>query len=456
MDNVRLSALQFALHFAMISTHPVSGVPLSEFDVLIVGAGMVGSTLAAALAHTPLRVGLIEARDLSQGVGPDGRASALALGTVWMLDQLGAWPQMQSLGVSPIHQIQVCDGEQVGLCCLDREAIQVEALGYIVENRVTQLGLAEVIAAAPNIQVISPVQVQGFEVNGDRAQVQLWGLEGGSQVSTQLLVAADGGRSPLRGMARIPVWGWDYGQTCLVTTVVTEHPHRQVAYERFQPSGPFAILPMTPVDPLAPSQRSCVVWTIRSTDQDGLMSLSDQDFIEAISGSFGPQLGPIQSVTPRACYVPRRQHSRSYIGSRLALVGDAAHSTHPVGGQGVNMGMRDVAALASLVHQAHQQGQDLGGVELLRRYQQIRRWENWSVLFGTDAANRLFSNTLLPLQWIRRLGLRSLEWMSLPKQALMRQAMGIATYQPRLQLPQIRDNLPIPTVIPTARSEAVL
>ncbi len=440
----------------MFSNPQTFGALIPEFDVLIVGAGMVGSTLAAALAHTSLRVGLIEARDLCQGVGPDGRASALALGTVWMLDQVGAWPKMQSLGVSPIHQIQICDGDQLGLCHLNREAIQAEALGYIVENRVTQLGLAEVIAAAPNIEVISPARVQAFQNNPDRVQVELLTPEGISQVRAQLLVAADGGRSPLRGMAGIPVWGWDYGQTCLVTTVITEQPHQQVAYERFQPSGPFAILPMISEDPAEPSHRSCVVWTIRSTDRERLMSLSDQDFTEAISASFGPQLGQIRSVSPRACYVPRRQHSRSYIGSRLALVGDAAHSTHPVGGQGVNMGMRDVAALGSLLDQAHQQGQDLGGVELLQRYQRIRHWENWSVLLGTDTANRLFSNTLLPLQWIRRLGLWGLDRMPVAKQGVMKQAMGIAAYQPRLQLPRRGDNRSIPTVIPTARSKAVL
>lgn len=420
----------------MIPTSIAASAQLPEFDVVIVGAGMVGSTLAAALAQTSVRVGLIEARDLSQGMGPDGRASALALGTVRMLDQIGAWPTIHSLGVSPIHQIQVCDGDRLGLCHLNREAIQEPALGYIVENRVTQQGVAEVIGAAPNIQVISPARVHGFVSQGDHVQVDLVTPAGIRSLQGQLLVAADGGRSPLRSLAGIPVWGWGYGQACVVTTVITERSHQQVAYERFHPSGPFAILPMT--DPLHPEspRRSCVVWTIRSEDREQLMGLSDPEFIAALSTSFGSQLGPIQSVSPRACYTPRRQHSCSYIGSRLALVGDAAHSTHPVGGQGVNLGMRDVAVLASLVIQAHGQAQDLGGRELLRRYQRLRRWENEGVLLGTDLANRAFSNRILPLRWLRRLGLQGLDRMLWPKQVLMRQAMGIAPYQPQLT-PQI-------------------
>lgn len=421
-----------------MSLLPTSAAPLAiaptaakprrlDFEVVIAGAGMVGSTLAAALGQAGIRVGLIEGRDLSQGVGADGRASALALGTARILQRIGVWPLMEAWGVSPIHRIQVSDGESPWMAQLCRETLQAPALGYVVENQITQKALLQRIRECPSVTLFSPAQVQSFSPAADHIRVEL-AQEGSRQtLRAALLVIADGARSRLREQAGIPLSRWGYGQVCIVSTLTHEHPHRQVAYERFQASGPFAILP-TP-DP----HRSCVVWTVRQADRDWLMGLSEAEFLQAIRPWFGSQLGALLAASPRACYEPQRAHAQTYIGSRLALVGDAAHTTHPLGGQGANLGMRDVAALAALLIEAKMAGRDPGDPALLQAYERCRRPENALVLFATDAANRLFSNRSWPLLVLRRLGLWGLEVLPLLKPALMRQAMGIRPHQPQLQ-----------------------
>jgi 2-octaprenyl-6-methoxyphenol hydroxylase len=340
---------------------------------------------------------------------------------------------MEAWGVSPIHRIQVSDGESPWMAQLCRETLQAPALGYVVENQITQKALLQRIRECPSVTLFSPAQAQSFSPAADHIRVEL-AQEGSRQtLRAALLVVADGARSRLREQAGIPLSRWGYGQVCIVSTLTHEHPHRQVAYERFQVSGPFAILPTS--DP----HRSCVVWTVRQADRDWLMGLSEAEFLQAIRPWFGSQLGALLAASPRACYEPQRAHAQTYIGSRLALVGDAAHTTHPLGGQGANLGMRDVAALAALLIEAKMAGRDPGDPALLKAYERCRRPENALVLFATDAANRLFSNRSWPLLVLRRLGLWGLEVLPLLKPALMRQAMGIRPQQPQLQ------QLPFPT-----------
>lgn len=405
----------------------------SDVDVLIVGGGLVGLTLAAALGHTPVTVGLVEARPLLESetakaiVSPDGRATALALGTVQMLRSIGVWSAMERGGVSPIERIRVSDGQFPRAAVLNKDDIAAEALGYIVENRVTLAALTEFVASCPNVQLLSPMRLQTWEVGVDRVTATIARADGSeARVTSQVSIAADGARSRLRAQADIPASSWDYDQVCIVTTVRTERSHQHVAYERFQPSGPFAILPMVADrQESGPSHRSCVVWTAKRHDRDRLMSLDDAAFIAAMLASFGSQLGRIESVTPRACYEPRRSHCHAYVRPRFALVGDAAHLTHPVGGQGVNLGMRDVAVLAECLVQARVAGLDLGDLNMLQTYERRRRGDNAAVLFATDTANRLFSNQIVPLQLARRLGLLGLDWVPFGKRFLMQRAMGL-------------------------------
>ena len=420
-----------------------------DLDVVIVGGGMVGLTLAAALGHTGLQVVVVERRPLQlqqSGVveqGADGRASALALGTVQMFRGLGVWPAMQAMGVSPIHQIRVSDSDFPHAAHLRRQDIGAEALGYIVPNCVTQSATIAFLQTCDNVSLRFSTQV--MEVAGDRdgvnvalAPTAMTSASGNPDSAplewqrAKVLIAADGARSPLRHQANIPVNRWGYDQACIVTTVETERPHQQTAYERFQPIGPFAILPMHDTGGRSESHRSCVVWTVPESDRDRLMSLPDCDFIAELSPWFGEQLGQVLSATPRACYSPQRSLSSRFVQPRFALIGDAAHSTHPVGGQGVNLGMRDVAVLAQVLVDAAASGEDIGSLDVLRRYERWRKGNNWAVLFVTDFANRLFSNRIWPLQWLRRLGLIGLRFVPPLKRWLMLQAMGLGGRRARL------------------------
>ncbi|MEM8715475.1 MAG: UbiH/UbiF/VisC/COQ6 family ubiquinone biosynthesis hydroxylase [Cyanobacteria bacterium P01_G01_bin.4] len=418
-----------------------------DLDVLIVGGGMVGLTLAAALGNTGLQVAVVERRPLQlqqSGVveqGADGRASALALGTVQMFRGLGLWPAMQAMGVSPIHQIRVSDSDFPHAAHLRRQDIGAEALGYIVPNYVTQSATIAFLQTCDNVSLRFSTQVMEVASARDGVNVALAAMTSasGDPDSTPLewrrakvLIAADGSRSPLRRRANIPVNCWGYDQACIVTTVETEHPHQQTAYERFQPIGPFAILPMHDIGGRSESHRSCVVWTVPESDRDRLMSLPDCDFIAELSPWFGEQLGQVLSATPRACYSPQRSLSSWFVQSRFALIGDAAHSTHPVGGQGVNLGMRDVAVLAQVLVDADANGEDIGSLGVLRRYERWRKGNNWAVLLVTDLANRLFSNRIWPLQWLRRLGLIGLRFVPPFKRWLMLQAMGLGGRRARL------------------------
>ncbi|MGP1384376.1 MAG: UbiH/UbiF/VisC/COQ6 family ubiquinone biosynthesis hydroxylase [Thainema sp.] len=401
-----------------------------DYDVLIVGGGMVGMSLAAALRTTSLRVGIIERTDpqLSQN---DSRASAIALGSAYILDQIGAWQTMQTLGVSPIHQVVISDEGFPLTTTLRREDLDVPALGYVVENQVTTTALTEVVMAAPQVQWLRPAKVTEITAQPSHLQVTLEHQDKVQQVSAYLVVGADGRQSWVRHWANIPVSKRNYPQALIVCTITTELPHYQTGYERFHRSGPFAILPMIAPNGSPNIHRSCVVWTAQAQQRDRLLALDDAAFIEAMAPRISPDLGQVLSVSARACYSPRYQHSRNYQAHRLALVGDAAHATHPVGGQGLNMGLRDVAVLASLLTRAQTLGLDPGHADLLQQYQRQRQPDNATVLFGTDLANRLFSNSWLPLQLMRRLGLFGIEHVSPLKRELVRYAMGLATNQPQ-------------------------
>lgn len=407
------------------------------FDVLIVGAGMVGASLACALgdrnnkANSNLKVGIVEARaDLLQGqFGADGRASAVALGSTYIWRDIGVWDAMVRRGVTPMDCIQVSDGNYPNKVQLRRHDVGKEALGYIVENKVTQASLWEFIRACSNIEPICPAKItaiQQLEIEHCMT-VQVSSEAGEQHLKTKLLVAADGGRSLVRSLAKIPITERAYEQTCIVVTVKPEYPHNNTAYERFQSSGPFAILPL-------PGDRCSIVWTATREEAPRLLALDDEEFIQELSQKFGTHLGKLTLETRKAergSYVPRWMHAETYVQPRLALVGDAAHTTHPVAGQGMNLGIRDVGALAEVLLAAHRQGKDIGAIAVLQQYQAWRRWDNLGVILLTDITNRAFSNHLMLLQWLRRLGLAIVALLPF-KKILMYLMMGLVGRQPKL------------------------
>ncbi|MFM7600513.1 MAG: UbiH/UbiF/VisC/COQ6 family ubiquinone biosynthesis hydroxylase [Pseudanabaena sp.] len=402
------------------------------FDVLIVGAGMVGASLACALgdkncaANLDLKVGIIEANGnfLRGEFTADGRASAIAYGSSQIWQNIGVWGGMQRRGVTPMHVIQVSEGDLPYQVQLRREDMGQEALGYIVENSVTLAALWEFARECPNLELICPAKILDIEEVTDRnvMRVKISSDIGEQYLETKLLVGADGGRSLVRQLANIAIDQRPYAQTCIVTTIQSEKPHHNFAHERFQPSGPFAILPLG-------SDRACIVWTATTKETPHLLALDDSTFLQELTQRFGhplmEKLGKIQVISrERANYVPRWMHSQTYIQPRLAIIGDAAHTTHPIAGQGMNLGIRDVNALAKVLKAAHQNQEDLGVIAVLKRYEAKRKWDNLGVILLTDISNRLFSNHNWFFKVLRRFGLLLLQISPL-KRILMYFMMGL-------------------------------
>ena len=402
------------------------------FDVLIVGAGMVGASLACALgdkncpSNRDLKVGIIEGNgNFWRGeFTADGRASAIALGSTQIWQHIGVWGGMQRRGVTPMHTIQVSEGDLPYQVQLRREDMGQEALGYIVENSVTLASLWEFARECSNLELICPAKILDIEHLSDRdvMRVKISSEIGEQYLETKLLVGADGGRSLVRQLANIEIDQRLYPQTCIVTTIQSDQPHQNFAYERFQASGPFAILPLG-------SDRACIVWTATTEETPQLLALDEPTFLQELAQRFGKplmdRLGNIKVISrERANYVPRWMHSQTYIQPRLALIGDAAHTTHPIAGQGMNLGIRDVNALANVLKAAHQNHEDLGAIAVLKRYESKRKWDNLGVIWLTDISNRLFSNHNWFLKILRRFGLLILQILPL-KRILMYFMMGL-------------------------------
>ncbi|WP_434684760.1 UbiH/UbiF/VisC/COQ6 family ubiquinone biosynthesis hydroxylase [Pseudanabaena minima] len=402
------------------------------FDVLIVGAGMVGASLACALgdkncpADRPLKVGIIEANGnfLRGEFTADGRASAIAYGSSQIWQNIGVWGGMQRRGVTPMHVIQVSEGDLPYQVQLRREDMGQEALGYIVENSVTLASLWEFARECQNLELICPAKILDIEEVTDRKvmRVKISSDIGDQYLETKLLVGADGGRSLVRQLANIAIEQRPYAQTCIVTTIQSEKPHQNFAHERFQPSGPFAILPLG-------SDRACIVWTATTEETPHLLALDESTFLQELTKRFGhplmEKLGKIKVIShERANYVPRWMHSQTYIQPRLALIGDAAHTTHPIAGQGMNLGIRDVNALAKVLKAAHQNQEDLGAIAVLKRYESKRKWDNLGVILLTHISNILFSNHNWFFKVLRRFGLLLLQISPL-KRILMYFMMGL-------------------------------
>lgn len=392
-------------------------------DVFIVGGGLVGGPLAVVLADAGLRVLVADAEKSATAVAPtfDGRASALGLAQQRVLAAAGLWPAIAPLA-APILEVRVADGASPLFLHYDHRQLGDEPLGWIVENRAIRQAVLQRLNDHPRALLLAPVHPLGIErdANGVKAR-----LSDGSQVRAALVVAADGRASPTRKAAGIGVTSWGYGQSALVCTVAHEIPHGNIAQEHFLPSGPFAILPL-------PGNRSSVVWTEQTKLVPSLMNLKDGAFLTELSHRFGDFLGKISLEGPRFAYPLSLQFADSYRTQRLVLVGDAAHGMHPVAGQGMNMGLRDVAALAERLVEAKRLGLDIGGADILERYARWRRFDNLLMLMVTDGLVRLFSNNLAPLRLARDIGLASVNRLPGVKRLFMRHAMGLVGELPRL------------------------
>lgn len=395
-------------------------------DVLIVGGGFVGGTLACALNDQGLRAVVIEASPprTTPSAAFDGRASAISLTSRRLLEKLGIWGQVEP-DACPMLDIRVADGDSPLFLHYDHREVGDEPFGHMVENQTLLRAVMAQLARRSNAVVLAPARVARLCRTSDGIEAF---LDGGGRVRAPLAIAADGRNSPTREEAGIRVTGWQYGQTAIVCTVVHELPHRFVAQEHFLPSGPFAILPLL-------GNRSSIVWTERSELVPTIMALDDANFTAELSRRFGDFLGAVEVVGPRWSYPLSLQFAASAIARRLALVGDALHAMHPIAGQGLNMGFRDVAALTEVLAMARQDGGDLGSPRVLARYQRRRRFDNLQMLIATDALNRLFSNDIAPIRIARDLGLATVNRLPPLKRLFMRHAMGLMADLPPLMRP---------------------
>ncbi|MEJ2014926.1 MAG: FAD-dependent oxidoreductase [Limibacillus sp.] len=402
-------------------------------DVLIVGGGLVGLTLAHALAGAGVTCLLVDREDpaTAQGAAFDGRASAIAAGTQQMLSALGLWKAMAP-GAAPILDIRVSDariGEAASPLFLhyDHSEVGDVPLGYIVENRTLRKALFSALPVE-GLTLLAPHSLAGPLERG--AYGVTAELDDGRRLSASLAVAADGRGSRLREEAGIKTTRWDYPQAGIVATVEHELDHEGVAHENFLPAGPFAMLPLT--DDAKGRHRSSIVWTEKRELAGAMMKLDEADFSAEIERRFGDSLGALKAVGPRWSYPLSLLLAERYLDHRLVIVGDAAHGIHPIAGQGLNLGLRDVAALAEILVDAARLGLDLGDANLLSRYPQWRRFDALALVAVTDALNRLFSNDIAPLRLARDLGLAAVDRLPPLKRLFMQDAMGVTGDLPRL------------------------
>jgi 2-octaprenyl-6-methoxyphenol hydroxylase len=396
-------------------------------DIVIAGGGMAGLTLALALAGGGLEVALADPLTPEQMADErfDGRVSALAFASVRMLRALGVWEHLAP-DAQAINDILVSEGKlgaEPSPFSLHFDHREIgEVLGYIVENRHIRLALNAVVAENKRITLYSGLSVKSLGIAGGAAVAQ---LSDGTSIAAPLAISAEGRDSQLREAQGIRTIGWDYGQTGIVTTVEHERPHHGVASEHFLPLGPFAILPMT-------GNRSSLVWTEKTEAARSLLALPNEAFDVEIRRRFGTHLGGVASTGPRWSYPLKLHLARAYVKERFALVGDAAHTIHPLAGQGLNLGLKDVAALAETVLDAARLGLDFGSLTVLERYERWRRFDSVTLAVVTDGLNRLFTNDFEPLRIARDLGMGAVDRIPPLRRFFMRHAGGDIGELPRL------------------------
>jgi len=407
----------------------------AHFDIIIVGGGMVGASLAHALKGLPLKIGVIEATPFDHDhPSYDSRAIALSHSSYKILQQIGCWPSISSQGVTAINSIRISDRGHIGSSVLNAIDEGVEALGYVVEAEV--IGKALQLKPSDNLELFCPASVKSLTVHPDQAELTI--LHNGSErsLTAKLIVAADGSPSSighLLGEKRIKR---RYGQTAIISTIISRQSHNNTAFERFTDSGPLAMLPNTAPqdwpDASYNEQRWSMVWSARDDQVEEIMALNERQFLTALELRLGRRIAPLLAASKRIAYPLRVDYLRDHVRHRAAFIGNAAHAIHPVAGQGFNLGLRDVAFLAETIADALNNSADVGEMDRLSHYSNLRKPDYLKVIATTDALVESFSNNLTSLVVLRNLGLATLERLPPLRHLLAKQMMGTSGKQSKL------------------------
>ncbi|MBI2380216.1 MAG: UbiH/UbiF/VisC/COQ6 family ubiquinone biosynthesis hydroxylase [Gammaproteobacteria bacterium] len=397
----------------------------SQYDALVLGGGVVGLALAGALAQGGLKVGVVDKELIEAGWSEDSRdlrVSAITRASQRLFARLGAWEAMAALRLSPYQRMRVWDAAGGGEIGFSAAEIGEPDLGHIVENRVLRLGLYQACQRL-GVDWLSPAAAERLERGGELARLS---LDDGRVLKARLVVGADGARSWLREAAGIDHRESDYGHHGLVATIRTEHAHEHTAWQRFQSDGVLAFLPLS--DPNLCS----IVWSVPPERAAELKTLDSDGFNKELGHAFEHRLGRVELTGPRASFPLTMRHAARYIAERVALAGDAAHTIHPLAGQGVNLGLMDAASLAEVVLKAHAMGRDIGLETSLRPYERWRRGENTAMLAAMDGFKALFGSSLFPLQLARNIGLSLFDKAAPLKALAIKRAMGLTGDLPEL------------------------
>ena len=397
-------------------------------DVVVVGGGPAGCSMAAILAQNGVSVICIDQDDPKKSIAAefDGRTTAISFGSQRVIHAAGAWDAL-STDACPIKDILISDGGSATLLEFLASDVDSPAFGWIVENRKLRGNLYARLAELPDATHLAPSRVVDFSRDKDGINVH---LEDGRIARGKIVIGADGKKSFTREWMGIGTRGWQYNQRAIVCIVHHENPHNNIALEDFRPEGPFAVLPMT--DDEKGNHRSSIVWSEHCVDKKSAVHWDIDVFNAALQERFPDSYGRVELWGRRFSYPLGLTHAHSYIGERMALVADAAHAIHPIAGQGLNMGLRDIAELAELIINAKKSGRDVGSDDVLKSYQRARRFDNMAMAAATDSLNRLFSNDIAPVRAARKLGLKIVQRLPAARKFFMKQAMGSSGLLPRL------------------------
>ncbi|MEP4889029.1 MAG: FAD-dependent oxidoreductase [Aliiglaciecola sp.] len=398
---------------------------MQNYDVAIIGAGIIGLTAALALQNTDLRVVIIDSEPADKPLSeePELRVSAINLASQNVFSNLGAWQGIYNQRLQPYQHMHVWEQDSFAKINFSAADIHQAHLGTIIENQAIRLGLLQQLNQVSNVEIADSAKIANISIGQSESFIS---LENGSHLSSKLVVGADGANSLVRKVANLPLTFWDYDQIAIVATIETELPHDNVARQVFTPDGPLALLP------LYEKNLCSIVWSQRVEKAESLLNLDENAFNHALSAQSDLRLGQIKLLSPRASYPLKMRYCRQWVSDRIVLIGDAAHTIHPLAGQGANLGIADAAALAEVIIELHEQNKDIGLTKNLRAFERWRKSEALQMIAVMESFKRLFNGANPVKKLIRDIGLSATNHLSPLKNDLIKHAVGMDGNLPKL------------------------